>query len=128
MSNSRINSKDVHTQFVKVLGPWSACFERHAFESCSAPVTLEVQHGEQHKGYGAAQVDGLLGRGALVVTMSAASMRCQETRPSSVLLCENALYRSRMQPLPAERSTVQRASRASEQLPSRECIECAGDL
>jgi len=111
-----------------VLGPWSACFERHAFASCSAPVTLEVQHEEQHKGYGAAQVDGLLGRGGLVVIMLAASMRWQETRPSSVLLCENALYRSRMQPLPAVRSTVHRASRASEQLPSRECIECTGDL
>jgi len=111
-----------------VLGPWSACFERHAFASCSAPVTLEVKQEEQHKGYGAAQVDGLLGRGALVVIMLAVSMRRQETRPSSVLLCENALYRSRMQPLPAERSTVQRASRASEQLPSRECIECTGDL
>jgi len=111
-----------------VLGPWSACFERHAFASFSAPVVLEVQLGEQHKGYGAAQMNGLLGRGALVVTMSAASMLWQGTRPYSVLLCENALYRSRMQPLPAEWSTVQRAWRASEELPSRECIECAGDL
>ena len=66
---------------------------------------MEVQHGEQHKGYGAAQVDGLLGRGALVVTMSAASMRWQDRRPFSVLFCENALYLSRMQPLPAERSS-----------------------
>jgi len=89
---------------------------------------VEVQHGEQHKGYAASQVDGLLGRGALVVTMSAASLRWQERRPSSVLLCENALYRSRMQPLPAERSTVQKAWRASEQLPSRECIGCANHL
>jgi len=89
---------------------------------------VEVQHGEQHKGSAASQVVSLLGRGALVVTMSAASLRWQERRPSSLLMCENALYRSRMQPMPAKRSTVQRAWRASEQLPSRQCIGCAGHL
>jgi len=122
MSNSKLNSKDVHVYFVQVIGPSSACCEPHASASCSAPVTVGVQHGEQHKGYGAARVDVSIGREDLVVTLSAVSMRLQKARPSSVLLCVDALYRSRMESLPAQRSKVQRAWGASEQMPSRECI------